>query len=54
MEGLLTCVYLTIGAQRFVRCIEVSAIEGCPLSRVSLYYNFYAIPLSETSNPCDM
>ena len=28
-------MYLTIGTQRFVRYIEVSAIEGCPLSGVS-------------------
>ena len=37
LEGLRVCMYLTIGTQRFVRYIEVSAIEGCPLSGVSLY-----------------
>ena len=26
----------TIGTQKFVRYIEVSVIEGCPLSRVSI------------------
>ena len=36
----LSCMDLigkTIGTKRFVRYIEVSAIEGCPLRRVSLY-----------------
>ena len=37
LEGLRVCMYLTIGTQRFVRYIEVSTIEGCPLSGVSLY-----------------
>ena len=27
----------TIGTQKFVRYIEVSIIEGCPLSEVLLY-----------------
>ena len=28
----------TIGTQKFVRYIEVSVIEGCPLSGVPLYH----------------
>ena len=39
LEGLHVCMYFTIGTQRFVRYIEVSAIEGCPLSGVLLYNN---------------
>ena len=41
LEGLRICMYLTIGAQRFVCYIEVSAIEGCPLSGISLYIHTY-------------
>ena len=31
----------TIGPQKFVRYIAMSAIEGCPLSEVSLYIYLY-------------
>ena len=39
-----TCMDLigkTIRTQRFVRYIEVPAVEGCPLSGVSLYISQY-------------
>ena len=40
LEGLRVCMYLTIGTQRFVRYIEMSTIEGCPLSGGFTVYNF--------------
>ena len=43
LEGLRVCMYLTIGTQRFVRYIEVSTIEGCPLSGVSRYIHVHVL-----------
>ena len=37
IEGLYRCKLETIDTQKLVRHIEVSVIEGCPLSGVPLY-----------------
>ena len=47
----------TIGTQRFFCYIAVSAIEGCPLSEISLYQSLQALPqevidVTETENEC--